>query len=157
MVDVSPRGYSASQVVLHWLVAALVVFLFVTGDNTTEAFSAGLKGTATGVNWAWIPVHVIAGLVILGAMLWRLSLRWRLGAPEVPTSEPALLRWLASAVHTALYADMIAGAITGILAYFWLPGLAGLHDFSRGFRSWCLSRCTLRGRSGIISTGATMC
>jgi len=128
MTKLSPTGYRASQIALHWLVAFVVLFLFVTGDTTTHVFFAGLKAQPTDTSWAWIPIHVGAGLFVLGAMLWRLGLRRQFGAPSPPTSEPAPLRWLASAVHVGLYLDLVGAAIVGLLAYFWFPSLAGLHE-----------------------------
>jgi cytochrome b561 len=58
-------------------------------------------------------------------MLWRLVLRRADGAPP-PTQHPAL-EWLASALHAGLYLDLIGAALVGLLAYFFLPRLAGLH------------------------------
>jgi len=128
MTNQSPTGYRPLQIALHWLVAAIVLFLFITGDNTTHVFFAGLNGRTSDASWAWIPIHIVAGLAILGAMIWRLALRRRFGAPEAPASEPAPLRLLAGAVHVGLYLDMIGAAIVGLLVYFWYPSLAGLHE-----------------------------
>ena len=47
---------------------------------------------------------------------------FRDGAPAPPKQHPAL-EWLAAAVHVGLYADLILGALVGLVAYFWLPGL----------------------------------
>ena len=129
MTDESPTGYRAPQIALHWLVALFVLFLFFTGDTTTQVFLANLKGRAPEASWVWMPVHLVVGLAILAAMLWRLALRRRYGAPAAPESEPAPLRWLAAAVHVGLYLDMIGAAIVGLLVYFWFPSLAGLHEF----------------------------
>lgn len=128
MTGQSPTGYRTSQIVLHWLVAALVLFLFVTGDSTTHVFYAGLNGRATDTSWVWIPIHIVAGLAILGAILWRLALRRQWGAPEAPAAEPAPLRLLANAVHVGLYLDMIGAAIVGLIVYFWMPSLGWLHE-----------------------------
>jgi cytochrome b561 len=124
-MGLAPSGYRASQIALHWLVAALALFLFVTGDNTTRAFSAA---GASDAGWGWVPLHACVGLVILAVMLWRLELRREFGVPGAPESEPQPLRWLASAVHIGLYADLIGAGIVGLLVFFGARGLAPLHE-----------------------------
>jgi cytochrome b561 len=127
MFAVAPAGYRASQIQLHWTVFALVVFQFLTGDNMTDLFRATHEGPATPTNPIWTAVHIVVGLAILMLMIARLALRQRYGAPPPPASETAALRWLASAVHIGLYADLIGAAVVGLLAYFLFPQLAGLH------------------------------
>lgn len=146
MTTPSPAGYRFSQIALHWLVAFVVLFLFVTGDNMTQVFRAGLKAQPTDASWAWVPIHIAAGLVVLAAMLWRLGLRRQFGALAPPETEPAPLRWLASAVHVGLYLDLIGAAIVGLLAYFWFPSLAGVHEL--------LSRAVLIGLALLHIAGA---
>ena len=107
MTRTPPQGYRPVQVALHWIVTGVVAFLFITGDSTTEAYFARLKGTVTNVRGEWLPVHLVLGLLVLVAMLWRLQLRWRAGVPQMPVTEPKPLRWLANAVHVGLYVDMV--------------------------------------------------
>ena len=109
MTRTPPQGYRPVQVALHWIVTGVVAFLFITGDSTTEAYFARLKGTVTNVRGEWLPVHLVLGLLVLVAMLWRLQLRWRSGVPQVPITEPKPLQWLANAVHVGLYVDMVSG------------------------------------------------
>jgi cytochrome b561 len=120
-------GYSVRQIVLHWIVFVLVAFQFFTGDNMTDLFRAAHGGRPTGISPAWTVIHIVVGVAILVAMLWRLALRRTDGAPPPPKQHPAL-EWLASAVHVGLYADLIGGALVGLAAYFWLPGLGKLHE-----------------------------
>ena len=120
-------GYSVRQIGLHWIVFALVAFQFFTGDTMTDLFRAAHGGKATDVSPAWTGIHIVVGLAILAAMAWRLVLRRRDGAPPPPKQHPAL-EWLAAAVHVGLYVDLILGALVGLVAYFWLPGLGELHE-----------------------------
>jgi len=129
MPSAPPNGYRPLQIGLHWFVVAAALFLFFSGDQTTERFSADLKGAATSVGAAWIPIHIVVGLMILAAMIWRLGLRRRFGAPIPPEAEIAPLRWLAGAVHVGLYLDMIGAALIGLVVYFAYPALAPLHEF----------------------------
>lgn len=139
-------GYSASQIHLHWTVFALTLFMFFTGDSKTDLFRAARGGPATSLSPNWAAVHIVVGLAILAAMLLRLWLRIRHGAPAPPASEHAALRWLADVVHVGLYADLVGSALIGLLAYYLFPGLAGLHDL--------LSRLVLIALVGLHVLGA---
>jgi cytochrome b561 len=119
-------GYSARQIALHWIVFVLVAFQFAVGNNMTHLFRATHGGRPTDVSSIWGPVHIAVGLAILAAMLWRLMLRRTVGLPPAAKQHPAL-QALAAAVHVGLYIDLIGAALVGLVAYFWLPELAGLH------------------------------
>lgn len=125
----APQGYRTSQIVLHWVVFLLVAFLFVTGDNMTDAFTALRKSGGAAPNSLWIPVHIICGLLVLTAMVWRLVLRRRFGAPPPPAGEAAPLRILAKAVHFLLYLLFILAPIGGLIGFFLIPGVAEVHHF----------------------------
>jgi len=120
------NGYSARQIGLHWLVFILVAYQWFTGDNMTDLFRAAHGGRPTDLAPAWGTAHIVVGVAVLLLTLWRLGLRHTEGAPPPAKQHPAL-QGLASAVHVALYLDLILGALVGLAAYFWLPQLAGLH------------------------------
>jgi cytochrome b561 len=120
-------GYGARQIVLHWLVFLLIAFQFFTGDNMTDLFDAAHGGAPTDLAPAWVWVHIVVGLAIFAAMVWRLALRQSEGAPSPPPAHPAL-EFLAKAVHVGLYVDLIGAAVVGLLAYFLFPRLGGLHE-----------------------------
>ena len=120
------NGYSARQIGLHWLVFALVAYQWFTGDFMSDLFRAAHGGRPAAVNPGWATAHVAVGVAVLLLMVWRLGLRHTEGAPPPAKQHPAL-QGLASAVHVALYLDLVLGALVGLVAYFWLPKLAGLH------------------------------
>lgn len=124
MTRAAPRGYRTSQISLHWLVFFAVLFLFVTGDNMSDAFDEMLK---LGAKSIWIPVHIGFGLLVLAAMIARLALRRRYGVPVPPPDQPAALRLAASGVHGLLYALLIVAPLIGLIAFFFVPKLGVVH------------------------------
>ena len=70
----APIADSRLQITLHWLVAAVVLVVFVAGDNSKDAFDVSHNGSMTLTSLMWISIHVVAGLVIFCAMFWRLGL-----------------------------------------------------------------------------------
>ena len=129
VVGAAPQGYRASQIFLHWLVFLLVAFLFVTGDHMTDAFKAIHQNGASPWSSIWVPIHILAGLTVLGAMIWRLSLRLSYGAPPPPADEARPLQILATSIHHLLYLDLLLAPLVGLAAFFVAPGLAGAHHF----------------------------
>jgi cytochrome b561 len=126
-VGAAPQGYQTSQIYLHWAVFLLVAFLFLTGDNMTDAFKAWLKSGGQAWNSIWIPIHMTCGLLVLGSMVLRIALRRRFGAP--PPTGAALLRLLATGVHHLLYLLLILAPIGGLIGLFLFPGAAEIHHF----------------------------
>lgn len=120
------NGYSMRQIGLHWLVLVLVAYQWFTGDDMTDLFRAAHGGKPSDVGPAWGTAHIVVGALVLLLMLWRLGLRHTEGAPP-PAKQHRALQGLASAVHVALYLDLVLGALVGLAAYYWLPQLAWLH------------------------------
>ena len=120
-------GYSARQIVLHWIVFVLVAFQFVMGDNMTHLFRAAHGGRPADTAPVWTAIHIVVGLAILAAMLSRLALRKIDGVPAPVPQHPAV-EFLANAVHVLLYVDLIGATLVGLIAYFWLPQLGALHE-----------------------------
>jgi cytochrome b561 len=122
-----PDGYRRPQIVLHWLVFVVVAFLFFTGDNMSHAWHAMIKDGATAASSPWIPIHIACGLTVLIAMLARIVLRRRFGAPRPPADEAPPLRIAATGVHHLFYFLLILAPLVGLTAFFLFPPLAGLH------------------------------
>jgi cytochrome b561 len=122
----APASYSTRQIALHWIVFLLVAFQFMTGDYMTHLFRAAHGGNPSDASSVWTPIHISVGLTILVLMLARLVLRRFDRVPPPPKQAPAL-EWLAGSVHAGLYIDLIGAPVVGLISYFWLPELAGLH------------------------------
>ncbi len=112
-----PKGYSRTQIALHWVIAALIVAQFVLHDPIVAAWEAMAKGEAPAIG-PLVLTHVISGSLILVLVVWRLTLRMRRGVPALPEKEAPLLKGLAHLTHWTLYALMVVLPITGLATWF---------------------------------------
>ncbi len=125
----APERYSFAQIVLHWLVAALILVQYATSGAIVRMNQTHTLGHTMG-DWDDIlhKVHMRVGLVILLLMGGRLLLRLLLGAP-LQIGNPTL--WTTKAArlaHWAFYALVFAQGVTGATAsYFWFP-IAPVHQ-----------------------------
>lgn len=118
-----PRGYSRTQIALHWIIAILLAPQFLFDDGISQAFRTLMKdGIATMTTGA--VVHIVPGVAIFVLVLWRLGLRLTRGAPEAP-GEPGLQRTAGIVVHWLLYALLIILPVTGLFGWFGGVGAAG--------------------------------
>lgn len=112
MTETSPSGYSLTQIILHWITAFAVITAFVTHDAmvliATDVREAGGAPFPT--------IHTLAGLIAFVAIVIRLLLRRRHGAPEAQGSE--LNQTLAKLGHWALYALVIIVPLMGAVSWF---------------------------------------
>ncbi len=113
----APKGYSLTQIVLHWLVFVLVAHQFLQNEAISRAWWYYFRERAYNPS---LPVyaHVAAGALILVLVFWRMAIKFRRGAPELPKNEPVILKFVAHAVHFGLYALLILMAVTGWVAWF---------------------------------------
>lgn len=113
----APKGYSARQIRLHWLVAVIIVLQFVLHEPIAEAWEGIEEGQTPAFNWL-ILTHIFGGILVLVFALWRLALRQIRGVPPAPEADPAALRKAAHIGHLALYALTIAMPLSGMAAWF---------------------------------------
>lgn len=125
------RGYSASQIALHWLIVALVFFQLVFGDAMSHSLRAIRRGEVVDPGVATqATLHIWVGFAILAAVAIRIVLRLTNGAPPLPEG-PAIFALLARLTHIAFYVLLVAMPVTGILAYWFIPSLGGLHELGK--------------------------
>jgi len=103
--DSAQQRYSAVAMVLHWTIAALIVF------NLSVGFF--MEGLAPPLKWIIVPLHFSSGITVLTLSVLRLL--WRLTHRPPPLSKH-LSDWertCAHAAHWTMYVLMFALPITG--------------------------------------------
>jgi cytochrome b561 len=119
-----PKGYSSTQIALHWVIALLIALQFLFNEPMVEAFDSALEGELQPFSWlVW--GHIASGISILALALWRVALRRSRGAPPPPEGEGTLLGRAASLGHWALYALILLLPVGGLIAWFGGVELAG--------------------------------
>jgi cytochrome b561 len=94
---------------LHWIMALVVICAL------GFIYSRGFFEKGSAAKGAMEQFHMVAGLLILTLVPFRLAVRWRSPLPEI---SPPPARWqmlLAKIMHVLLYACMIALPILGVL------------------------------------------
>lgn len=121
--------YAPLQVVLHWIVLALILVQLLSNGWIETAFDARMEGTHQPTP-LMAYVHIATGVTILIQMATRLYLRLTIGVPPARTENP-LLYWLATLTHWALYAVVLAMPLAGATAWFGYNEFAGeMHEFA---------------------------
>src|SRR3974390_2940125 len=108
----SPQGYGAIAMALHWIVVALVLGAWLTGQFGDELPRGAARETG-------LFVHMSLGLAIIAFVVARLF--WRLSDPPPPPEESPLGawgEWVGKAVHYFIYVALIAVPVAGIVAQF---------------------------------------
>ena len=99
--------YTTVAIVIHWLIAAAIVFQIILGWRMDD----GPKGSPT--TFALVQLHKSIGITILLLSLFRLA--WKLGhrSPPPPPGQPAWERTASHIVHWGFYVIMIGLPLTG--------------------------------------------
>ena len=128
-----PAGYTRAQIALHWVIAALVIFQLVFGENIGPAFKAYRQGAVPQADALLdANIHVYVGLAVLVLAVLRLALRIRFGAPELPADENIVQRYIARLAHIVLYAAIVLMPVTGALAwYLGMEEIGELHELGK--------------------------
>lgn len=114
--DMTPGGYSRTQIVLHWVVAVLVLAQFLFHDPIAEAFERGIEGEGFRIG-AGVALHMAGGGLILILAALRMNLRRERGVPAPPEGEPPWQVALARAVHLGIYVLFLLVPVSGGIAW----------------------------------------
>jgi cytochrome b561 len=126
-----PRRYSSLQIVLHWVVAALILVQLTVNSDMQQAFAQRLAGGSLPPDFgAWF--HAGIGILVLALAVIRLFVRTNRGVPSPPKGNHPLLNALSHGTHILLYGFLFFMPVTGVLA--WFTGIefaAVLHELGR--------------------------
>jgi cytochrome b561 len=125
-----PAGYTSVQIILHWVIVALVLFQIVFAEAMEEAYDAVRDGSTDPVPLL-ASLHIWVGVAILGLAGVRLATRLGYGAPPAPTGTSPLQARAAEAMHWLFYALLFLVPISGLLAWYVTPAAADLHGFAK--------------------------
>lgn len=130
MSQTTSPGYSAAQIALHWLIAALVLFQLLFGESMVAVVDATEEGGhATPADILLSGGHYWVGIAILCLVVVRLGLRLRTGAQQPrPTS---LVEMAAVAMHWLFYALLFLVPISGLLALYVNPEIGDIHSLAK--------------------------
>jgi cytochrome b561 len=104
----TPDRYGTVAIAIHWIAAALIVALLVTGFRVSGAADPAAKAV-------FLRFHAAMGAAILALTLARIAWWWFADRKPLPVSgQPPLLHRLASSVHVLFYVVIIGLAASGI-------------------------------------------
>lgn len=127
-----PTGYTAAQIVLHWVIVLLVLFQLVFGEDMGRAFRAVQTGEAMDGGTALsADLHLWVGVAVLVFAAIRLVTRLGYGAPPAPAGTSPLQARLADAMHWLFYVLLFVVPVSGLVAWFVTPAVGELHELSK--------------------------
>lgn len=131
MVSTERIGYSPVQIVLHWTIAALVVFQLIFGESMGAVVRAAHRNTtASPGDQQLASLHYWFGIAILALAGARLVVRLLEGAPPPVGLSPLMAR-AAKLTHSLFYVLLILVPVTGLLGYYFGDPWGDLHTWGK--------------------------
>ncbi|WP_284162765.1 cytochrome b/b6 domain-containing protein [Frigidibacter sp. SD6-1] len=115
-------SYSAAQIALHWLIAALILANYFLSEEMPEVFDHMLEGE--GGPTLGSTFHVWAGMAVLILSAIRMVVRFSAGVPG--SAGDGLMDRAARWAHGLLYLLMVL--VPGLGAYSWFAGAESTAD-----------------------------
>ncbi|SON57834.1 Cytochrome b-562 [Hartmannibacter diazotrophicus] len=127
-----PASYSALQIALHWIIAALILFQLVFGESMGRlGWLLRNNQTPTATDYLMADLHIYVGVAVLVLALWRLMIRVRHGAPAAPEGGNPLLEKAATAMHHLFYVLLIGMPVTGLIAEYLFHSMGEIHELGK--------------------------
>jgi cytochrome b561 len=105
------RRYTPVAMSLHWLMAALILFVGILGlllDDWPKA-----------TKLFWINIHAQIGMLILVLLMARIWWRRTHTPPELPPDVSEISRRVSHPAHLLIYVLMLVTPLVGIVAFVW--------------------------------------
>jgi len=130
MSSTTSPGYSATQIGLHWLIAALVLFQLVFGESMVAVVDAAEEGgKASPSDILLSGGHYWVGIAILALVAVRLVLRLTSGVrPPRPAS---LVEMAAVAMHWLFYALLFVVPVSGLMTLYVSDEIGDIHSLAK--------------------------
>lgn len=124
----APENYRPMQIVLHWVVVLGILLQWTFNEQIARVANAQQRGfDAPEGDLTMALLHVGIGSAIFLAVLGRLYLRYRYGVPDHAPGTSKIQSAIATWMHRALYAVLIAMVVTGGLTWNGVAALGGVH------------------------------
>lgn len=130
MIQSSRQGYSGLQILLHWTIAALVLFQLIFGESMGEVAEALEHGDAVSPSDQFMAdAHYWIGIALLVLVALRLVVRLFQGTPAPIGQGKAVL--VARIVHGIFYLLLILVPVTGLLAVYVNEEIGEVHEIGK--------------------------
>lgn len=122
------QSYNTAQIVLHWAIAALIVFNYFISDEMGRAFRQHLEDSNNGYSFI-ASIHVYVGLAIIALVVIRIIVRFM--SKKTKKASKNLLEHAARIVHECLYLLMFLVPAFGATAwYFGIHFMGDVHEIA---------------------------
>ena len=109
------RTYNTAQILLHWAIAALIIFNYFVSEGMGRAFRQHLDDSNTGYGLV-SSLHVYVGLAIIALVVIRIIVR--LVSRKTKKDSPNLLDKISHITHETLYLLMFLVPVFGAIAWY---------------------------------------
>ncbi|MER9726543.1 MULTISPECIES: cytochrome b/b6 domain-containing protein [unclassified Mesorhizobium] len=125
-------GYSGLQISLHWMIAALVLFQLLFGENMTIYVDAAAdRRQLSSYGQTMGSAHYWVGLAILLLVFVRLAVRLFIGAPKPQSTMPKWMAFASRTTHALFYGLLVAAPVSGLLAFYVWSWMGDVHTWAK--------------------------
>lgn len=97
---------------LHWVIAALIISLFVIGWYMVEL----PKDVTPSVRKPWFELHKSLGITVFALLLIRIAWRWTHTPPPLPAHIPSWQQRMVEITHKLFYLAMFLQPLSGYIS-----------------------------------------
>ena len=114
------NSYHLSQIIIHWVIALLVIYQFISGEKIEFlVLESCIKSETNDLkSCQYLNNHYVVGIIIFLLMIFRLFLRILFGSPQLPKSVPLIIKIFAKLSHGIIYSILLLMPILGLYMYY---------------------------------------